>query len=231
MPRITQVEPQKKSGRKHAKRFNIYLDGVFAFGADEDLVVEKRLVVGKEVLKQDLDKLFYGADVGKLMERIYSLFTIRQRSEKEVRDYLKTLSFKRKVKGKEEISPSSIDLVIEKLKQKNLLNDTEFAKAWIEARAKKKGIRAIQAELYKKGVNREVINETLEGVSDQEQTAQNLLAKKLKFWKGLTPIMLRKKALEFLMRRGFDYSLSRSIVDKLVKLGYDTDKEVGDYVD
>ena len=57
MPKITSVEPQKKNLR----RFNVYLDGEFAFGADEDLVVNKRLVVGKEISKEDLEKILFEA--------------------------------------------------------------------------------------------------------------------------------------------------------------------------
>ena len=79
MPKITSVEPQKKN----PKRFNVFMDGEFAFGADEDLVVFYRLVPGKVVEREELDKLIYEAEVGKLMERVYGLFSVRQRSEKE----------------------------------------------------------------------------------------------------------------------------------------------------
>ena len=51
MSKITSVEPQKKN----PKRFSIFLDGEFAFGADEDLVVDKRLVVAKFYAVGDKD--------------------------------------------------------------------------------------------------------------------------------------------------------------------------------
>ena len=53
MPKVTSVEPQKKN----SKRFNVFLDGQFAFGADEDLVVNYRLVPGKIIEQKDLEKL------------------------------------------------------------------------------------------------------------------------------------------------------------------------------
>ena len=92
--KITQVEPQKSKGR-----FNIFLDGQFAFGADEDLVVDNRLVIGKEIAQEDLGKILQEAEVGKLMERMYRLFNIRQRSEKEILDYhlKESLKVKRKL--------------------------------------------------------------------------------------------------------------------------------------
>ena len=138
--KITQVERQKKN----PKRFNVYLDGVFSFGADEDLIVDRRLLVGKEIDAEDLEKIIFGAEVGKLMERMYLLFNIRQRSEKEIRDYLRNLSFKRKIKDQDPVPEVAIEQLIENLKRKGMLNDLQFAKAWVESRAKKKGINIIK---------------------------------------------------------------------------------------
>lgn len=218
MPQVTSVEPQKKN----PKRFNVFLDGQFAFGADEDLVVNQKLVVGKQVSHEELNKLLYEAEVGKLMERMYGLFSIRQRSEKEVRDYLKNLSFKRKVKDQEEISNLTIDLLIERLKQKGLINDLEFAKAWVEARrrSKQKGTRVLKMELYQKGVEREIIEEVMGlqfTVYSEEELAKQALEKKMKSWKSLNERQFFKKALEFLLRRGFDFEAARCVVENLLK--------------
>ncbi len=222
--KITQVEPQKtfrlRSGRV-PQRFNIYLDGKFAFGADEDLVVEKRLIVGKQLDNSELESLIFEAEVGKLMERMYGLFGRRQRSEKEVKDYLRNLSFKRKIKGKEEISDLVIDAAVEKLKQKGLINDKDFAKKWAEARRinKKRGKRAIMAELLQKGLDREDIVEALENDNSQteEKLAQEALEKKMDRWKKLTPLEKKKKVYEFLARRGFDYDVIKDVVEKYLE--------------
>ncbi|OGE63222.1 hypothetical protein A3A14_04030 [Candidatus Daviesbacteria bacterium RIFCSPLOWO2_01_FULL_43_38] len=217
MPKITSVEPQKKN----PKRFNVFMDGEFAFGADEDLVVSYRLLPGKVIEKEELEKLIYEAEVGKLMERMYGLFSIRQRSEKEVRDYLRNLSFKRKIKDKEEISEITIDLLVERLKTKGLLNDLEFAKAWVEARrkSKQKGERALKMELFQKGIDREIIEKVLSEPFDfaqgEEDLAKLALEKKMKAWKNLPPQEFKKKAYEFLMRKGFDYSVVKEVLEDL----------------
>lgn len=220
MPKVTSVEPQKKN----PKRFNVFLDGEFAFGADEDLVVSYRLVPGKIIQKEELDKLIYEAEVGKLMERMYGLFSVRQRSEREVKTYLKNLSFKRKIKDKEEISDITIDLLVERLKQKGLVNDLEFAKAWVEARrkSKQKGERALRVELIQKGIGREIIEEVVSrqsSVVSEEDLARQALEKKIKVWKNLPPLEFKKKAYEFLMRKGFDYSVVESAVENILKKG------------
>ncbi len=214
MPKITSVVPQKKTLRlrsgRDPHRFNIYLDGQFAFGADEDLVVEQRLIVGKVLDEKMIEQLLFEAEIGKLMERMYRLFNIRQRSEKEVRDYFR-------IKGKEQVSDLVIELVIKKLKQKRMLNDEEFARSWVEARSKLKGIQVIKSELYKKGISKEIIDTVITLESDQEQVAEKLLQKRLPRWIKLPLVKQRKKAYEFLLRRGFQYDQVRDVIEKLTK--------------
>lgn len=216
--KITLVELQKKN----KGRFNIYLDGVFGFGADEDTVVKFRLVEGKEINSSDLDKILLETQVGKLMGRMYSLLQIRLRSEKEIRDYFWRKNQVARVKSLEEISDLLIDKVIENLKQKGLLNDLEFAKAWVQSRrrSKKKGLMVIKSELFQKGMDRDVIEEVMSdelGVMSEAQIARDALEKKVRVWKNLPKMEFKKKAIEFLMRRGFEYSTVKQVVEKFLE--------------
>lgn len=208
MPKITAI----KSQEKNPKKFNIFLDGVFAFGADEDLVVDYRLIPGKVIEKFLLNKLLLEAEVGKLMERMYRLFSIRQRSEREVRNYFKL----GKIKGLNEMA---IGLLIEKLKQKGLINDLEFAKSWVEARrrSKQKGMRALKSELYQKGIDKNIIEEVLDQKEGEEELARKALEKKMRVWKNLPTLEFKKKAYEFLSRRGFEYEVVRDVIEKLAR--------------
>ncbi len=218
MPKVTSVEPQKKN----PKRFNIFLEGEFAFGADEDLVVNRRLVVGKVISPEDLGNILFEAEVGKLMERMYRWFSIRQHSEKEVRDYFKIKNLKLKIQKGEEISELVIAVLISKLKEKGLVNDLEFAKAWTEARrkSKQKGIRAIKAELFQKGIDKEIIEEVVSSQSStisEEELARQALEKKMKHWKNLPSVEFKKKAFEYLMRKGFEYDVVKEIIENFTK--------------
>lgn len=223
MPKITSVEPQK-----NPHRFNIFLDGEFAFGADEDLVVEYRLVPEKLLDTTLVEKLLFEVEVGKLMERMYRLFNIRQRSEQEIRKYLRSLSFKRKVKNQEEISEAAVELLINKLKQKRLLNDEEFVKAWVTARGKKYGKNRIKQELFEKGIDKEIINGIMNDESrimGEEQVANQSLEKKIRLWKNLPALQFKKKAYDYLLRRGFEYETVKSIVEKLLQKKYNIIRE------
>lgn len=226
MPKVTLLEPQKKTLRLRSgqspRRFNIYLDGKFAFGADEDTVVKFRLVVGKEIDEGDLDKILLETEVGKLMGKMYGLLQIRLRSEKEIRDYFRRKNQVARVKSQEEISDLLIDKVVENLKQKGLINDLEFAKAWVESRrrSKKKGLMVIKSELFQKGIDREIVDEVtrVESLeSSEEDLAKEALEKKARVWKNLKGMEFKKKATEFLMRRGFEYSISKEVVEKFLE--------------
>ncbi len=208
MPIITTIESQKRN----PCRFNIYIDGEFAFGADEDLVVNRRLIVGKILSSEDLNRILFEAEVGKLMEKMYRLWSIRQRSEKEVRDYFRAKN--------KDISQLAIDALVENLKKKGMVDDLEFAKAWVKARrrTRRKGIRAIKAELFQKGINREIIEEVINDKGQdisEEELAKQALEKKMRSWKNIDPHKFKQKAYEFLMRRGFEYEVVKSAVEKL----------------
>ncbi|MBI4038462.1 RecX family transcriptional regulator [Candidatus Daviesbacteria bacterium] len=156
-------------------------------------------------------------EAGKLMERMYRLFSIRQRTEKEVRQYFKIKNYRLKILAKEQTSNLVIEQVIKKLKQKKLLNDEEFARNWLDCRSKKKGKIAIKIELLRKGIDKKIIDDLLEeNPVDEEVAAQHFLEKK-KNWKNLPLIEFKKKAYPFLIRRGFRYELVKSVVEKFLQ--------------
>lgn len=221
MKKITQVQRQIKNNQ----RFNIYLDGEFAFGADEDTVVNFRLLKGKEITEEELEKILLETEIGKLMERMYGLFGRRQRSEREVRDYMRNLSFKRKLKDQEEISETIIEMVIERLKVKQLLNDTQFAEDWLRARqtSKKKGQIAIKSELMQKGIAKDVIDQLIsENVTEdsEQKLAVEALEKKARSFRLLEVQEFKQKSLQFLMRKGFTYDVAKDVVEEFVKKVY-----------
>ncbi|MBI3109753.1 regulatory protein RecX [Candidatus Daviesbacteria bacterium] len=145
----------------------------------------------------------------KLLQKVYRLLSFRDRSEKEIRDYLK---------GKSENSGE----IIEKLKEQGLMNDEKFAKEWVESRrrSKQKGVKALRLELWQKGINKEIIEQVVSyqllAVSET-QIAEKALEKKEKVWKNLEALEFRKKATDFLMRKGFEYEVAKVVVDNFLK--------------
>ncbi|MBI2334805.1 regulatory protein RecX [Candidatus Daviesbacteria bacterium] len=144
-----------------------------------------------------------------LLQKIYRLLSFRDRSEKEIRDYLKNKT-------------SKPEQIINQLKEQGYIDDEKFAREWVESRrrSKHKGIRAIKAELWQKGIDKEIIEEVT-GVecleSSEEQIAEKALEKKAKAWQKLESMEFRKKATDFLMRKGFEYSVAKAVVDNFLE--------------
>lgn len=217
MPFVTSIEPQKKK----KGRFNIFIDGKFAFGLDEYLLAKFHLKVNQSISEDLTARITKETDLSKLFDKSLKFLSFRPRSEKEIRDYLTA-----KIAKAENIEPkfakesSQIEKIIEKLKRYKYLNDLEFAKWWFASRSKShpKGLRLIALELKRKGIDRELIQRTLKRSSESD-LAKAALAKKMAKWSKLPKIDLKMKVYRYLLSRGFDYETAKETFAFFAKTG------------
>ena len=96
----------------------------------------------------------------------------------------------------------------------DFVNDTDYAKAYVDFVANKKGGRLIRMELKQKGLTDEDIDGALQDVSTetQEDAAMNVLQKYLRS-KELTKETLQK-AFRYLMGKGFDCDVAKTVLRK-----------------
>ncbi|MBI4037553.1 RecX family transcriptional regulator [Candidatus Curtissbacteria bacterium] len=199
MPHVTKITPQKKSGR-----FNLFIDNKFIAGISAETVIKEKLHVGINIGNEKLDIIFLKEQESKLLEKVLRFLGFRQRSEKEVADYLfKKIAGENSVKFNEAKESPVAKRILIKLKKLRLIDDLEFAKWWVNARSKRRGKVLIRAELIKKGIDREVIEMTLNTLNNEATQAVNILEKKIKAWSKLNKFELKKKAYSYLARRGF----------------------------
>lgn len=205
MPTITRIQQQKD-----ANRANIYLDGKFAFGITLEVLLKYHLNVDKEISNETIEVLKNEDVEEKIYAKVVNFSTIRPRSEKEIYDW-----FKRK-KVPEDVA----EVVFNRLKNLDLVDDLAFSKWWIEQRStfRPKSKRAIQFELRKKGVNGEIISSLLsEWDSEDEETIALSLAQKR--YKRLTHLPIedqKKKLTQFLASRGFSWNEVKKVIDQLI---------------
>jgi len=107
--------------------------------------------------------------------------------------------------------------VIETLLEKNYLNDKDFAKLFIESkvRNKPKSKFAFQYELKKKGISPWIIDAVLEQYDDQD-LAFTAVKPKIKMWKNLDAETFKKKMLNYLRYRGFNYDIFISTLNHFI---------------
>ena len=207
MPQITDIKPQKRPGR-----FNIYLNGKYAFAVSAESFVKANLNINQEISSDTVEKLIKDDEFGKTFDNSLKFISFRPRSEKELQNW-----FKRKEVGEE-----TQKLVIKKLKHLGFLNDEEFAKWWIEQRTTfhPSGQRLIKMELKQKGISDEIIEGIMNNESrimGEKELAKKVLEKKLPRLKNYKRQELRKKLQNLLAQRGFSWEVIKELVDTLVK--------------
>lgn len=136
----------------------------------------------------------------KSYQQALHFLSYRPRSEREIRDFLL----------RKKTSEDLIAQVVGKLKQENLINDTEFVTWWLEQRAdfNPRGKLALKQELLQKGIDKELIETELAKIKQEEY--KNLARKVLS--KKSNPD--KQKLLALLIRRGFNYQTAREVIDE-----------------
>jgi regulatory protein len=100
------------------------------------------------------------------------------------------------------------------LEKMGMINDPEYAGLIVSHYiAKGYGVTRIKDELYKRGIPREMWDEVLESLNEEEvqDAATAFLEKKLKGDYSLTEI---KRASDALIRRGFNYEQAKTAIKK-----------------
>ncbi|PIU71746.1 hypothetical protein COS80_01500, partial [Candidatus Woesebacteria bacterium CG06_land_8_20_14_3_00_39_27] len=181
MPIITSIKSQKKKDR-----VNIYLDDKFGFGLDLENLVKLGLKVDQELTDEEIADIVKKAEFQKTLDKLLRFATLRPRSEKEIKDWLK----------RKKVHISLFDKLLKRLRQLSLLDDEKFAKWWVEQRQsfRPKPKRILNNELWIKGINNEIIKKVLgEEEINEEKMARELLKKKMYKWKNLEGFELRQK--------------------------------------
>ncbi len=213
MSKITAIEPQKKK----PDRFNIFVDGKFAFGLDAETLVKSGLKVGQEISEKEIEKLVFENEARKLMDKALRFLSFRPRSESEVRRHLKSKTLHSSFFILH--SPNVvIDNVLGRLKHLGYVDDLEFTKWWVEQRQthRPRGAQLIKSELFQKGVAQEIIDQVLPENEEEEVVRALKAAKKklrsydLKSWES------KQKMSQYLARRGFDWEIIKETLDRLV---------------
>lgn len=196
-------------GIKNPNRVNISVDGVFRFSLDIFQVVELGIKIGKEYTEQELVELETESQFGKLYARALEYTMLRPHSAREIRDYLwkktRTTKYKSRngdIKERSGVSQDVADRVFMRLEAKGYVDDTKFARWWVENRNQRKGtsVRKLQAELSLKGVPAGVIETTLgESARSDSDELVKIIAKKRSKYPD------EQKLMQYLARQGFGY--------------------------
>ena len=205
MKKIVDIQRQKRNKR----RYTIYFEDGEWIGLFDELVVKYGLKPHMEVDSAKISKLAREDDVKKAMDMSLRYLQYRSRSQKEMETYLEGKGFDRDI----------IDQTIEKLKSYGYIDDLAFARDWISHRmaAKPMGKAMIKREQYYKGIDSQIIDNSLEQVTDdeEEEQAYKLALKYIKRYQNLDKREKFYKMGQALARRGFSWEVAKRALRRL----------------
>jgi len=159
---------------------------------------------------QNLDK-----DVLSYLEWCAEKFlSFRPRAEQELVRYLGQ-KVRQKYPDFVEAQEDYIATIVDRYKQSNGINDTEFISWWIQERVdfKPKGQRALKQELRQKGISSEMIEEHFsENPIDEDALFNELFTKKARYIDFSIPKNV-EKLTQFFLRRGFPYEKVKKAIE------------------
>jgi regulatory protein len=200
---ITALKVQKRN----PNRVNVFLDGEFAFGVSR--IVAAWLKVGQVLTEEKILSLQQEDAQEVAFQNALNVISYRPRSLHEVQKKLQEKGFDETV----------VRLVVERLKESGLVEDKEFAQAWIENRTvfRPRSRKLMALELRQKGVPDEVVQEALVESDDDETLAYQAAIRYARRLKKLEWLEFRKKLSAYLMRRGFSFEVVSPLVRRVWK--------------
>ncbi len=208
---ITRIESQVHND----DRVSVYLDGEFAFGVHEDLVVKHTLQVGTTLtsaMRRDIeaDDQYVHAK-----QKALDYLAHKRRTEREVRRRLQ----------QRDVPTAVVDDVIARLYELEYLDDETYAHDYARNRfsSKKYGPVRIRRELEERGVERHLAEAAVDDLFAEKDAEAAAWEHADKRWSRLEseddPRRRRQKMYRYLRRRGFRSDTIRPILDELERKG------------
>ena len=192
-------------------KIHISIDGEYSFTVDEAYFMSLGIYNGKEVDEDELSELRETVSMRRAYNYAVSLLARRDHSEKELKDKLSLKGYK-----------EGADEAIEKLKAGGYVSDERFARLFTrELRLLKKyGRKRIEQELYRKGIDRDIISEVISETEFDEDELVSLTRRKYGRYLGDEKGL--QKTVNGLLRMGYTYG---EIRDALRTINENTELE------
>lgn len=202
---ITGVQAQKKD----PNRVSVFIDGAFAFGLASDIAVRSGLRKGMVLSEDQQHELLDQEQQARARIAALDYIAHRARTEQEVRRKLRQKGF----------SETATEEAISRMLELGYLDDEGYARAFVSSRLASRGhgpLR-IKVDLQRRGVREAMIDAALAAHVDREHLHQAALEHARTRWLRLaTEADVRKrrrKTMDFLLRRGYDFELIRSVME------------------
>jgi regulatory protein len=211
---VTLVTAITRQARR--RRSEISLDDGTNFSLSLDLIAESGLGEGAS-LTEDQRSLLEAEDARRgATAAALRLLASGPRSERDLRDRLRP-----------RFRQEAVDQAVGRMRELGYVDDAAFARAWVEGRqaSTPRSRRYLQFELNHKGVERALIEDAIEPVSDEE-AAYEAASRRLRALRNLDRTAFERRLGSFLTSRGFGYGVARTVIERCWAEGADEKAKV-----
>ena len=192
-------------------RFEVDVDGATLVTLSVEALDRLGLSIGSDISDRVEAVLAAGAQLA-TYDRALSMLAARARSTSELSRALVR-------KGSD---PAHVAHAIARLVEQGFVDDAAFARSFARAKvvSASHAKRRVQLELQRRGVSRDVANDAIGAVFEEEAIDELALLetaarRKLSTMSALEPEVRRRRLYGFLMRRGFDASDIQRVMSRL----------------
>ncbi len=197
-----------KQGKTRTKRINVYVDDKFALSLAPETAVKENIGIGQELGKAALEELAEKDLRQRCFNSAVRFLGYRPRSESEIRQRLAKHGFENEV----------IEKTVARLKEYRYVDDTEFARFWVENREalRPRSKRLTKMELKRKGLEADIIEKAVSEI-DETDSAYRAATSRARRLESLDHNDFRLRLGQYLGRRGFNYGIIKEITEKVWK--------------
>lgn len=160
------------------------------------------------------DSVDLAEEMGRARQIVYERLAVQARSRADLEQTL----------AKKQVSAEVTRAILDKFEDAGLVNDAEFAHAWVQGRQRSKGLssRVLAMELKRKGVDDELIAEALDELDPvaEVDAAHRLVQTKLRSMSKLDDTTKIRRLTAMLARKGYAPQVAFDVVRQ--ELGAET---------
>ena len=150
---------------------------------------------------------YMNTELDKIYNYCFRILGLKPYTESEIR---------KKIYGRfKNVEEETINEVVAKLIELKYVDDKKFIENYVEYRSSisPRGVYLLKQELYRKGINSDLISEVLNKIEiDEIKLAQELANHKLQSLQSYEPQKRKEKLMRFLQSRGFGYDVIKEVI-------------------
>ncbi|MBB1068857.1 recombination regulator RecX [Limosilactobacillus sp. RRLNB_1_1] len=205
MAKISKIEAQKRKGR-----YNVYLDGKYAFPVAESVLIQFHLMKGTELDEKQIAAITTADQQAKAYSRMLDYLSYQMRTESDIIKKLKEI----------DTPEEFIEPILSKLRAQQLVDDHAYADSYVRTvmNTELKGPTVIRQHLRQKKIGENDIDDALVQftIEDQAEVAKKLALKLFRRYRNQPERRRAQKVQQGLMTKGFTSNIYDMIKDEVV---------------